>query len=188
MTLDRKLISIIILGQIISGVLVFGLTRAYYLNQCTARYVPAAPGKDEPDNLSTEALIEGLKKHTSRGVPDNPVQLTEEANLAFQQADYPRAATLYQRVIELTPQDASAHNNLGLTLHYLGHSTRALEILQRGSRLQPDFQRIWLTLGFVQSGLGHTESARQALQRAVELGSDTQPGISAREMLEQLPD
>ncbi|MDJ0806077.1 MAG: tetratricopeptide repeat protein [Gammaproteobacteria bacterium] len=137
--------------------------------------------------MTTEQLIDSLQNYPQPTASNDPMVVDQQANEAFQSADYVRAAELYQRVIELAPHKVEPYNNLGLTLHYLGRSSEALTVLKRGSELDPRFQRIWLTLGFVQSGVGNVEEARLALQRAVDLGVDTPPGRNARELLDKLP-
>ena len=188
MKMSFKLLSVVLLLQIVTGVLVFTITRGYYLDQALSHHDALSGRTVRADDMSTDELIRGLQKYTQQGPSDNPGEINQQANEAFQRRDFVRAAALYQRLIELSPEDASAYNNLGLTLHYLGRSKDALEILKLGSELQPDFQRIWLTLGFVRSGVGQREAARQAFERAVALGSDTDPGKSARQMLQKLPE
>lgn len=187
MKLNFKLISIILMIQIFTGLVVFTLTRAYYLNEASSENVTATSSATGQTDLSTEELISSLQNHPQINAPGDPIELDNQANLAFESGDYPKAAELYQRVIDLAPLKVEPHNNLGLTLHYLGRSTEALQILQRGTELQPEFQRIWLTLGFVQSGLGNVQEARQAFERTIELGAETDPGRSASEMLSKLP-
>ncbi len=187
MKLNFKLISIILVIQIFTGLVVFTLTRSHYLNENTSGNSTAAPLATGQAELSTEELISSLQNHPQINTPSDPIELDNQANKAFESGDYRTAAELYQRVIDLAPHKVEPHNNLGLTLHYLGRSAEALEILKRGTELQPDFQRIWLTLGFVQSGVGNVQEARQAFERTLELGADTDPGRSANEMLNKLP-
>lgn len=187
MKLDLKLISIFVLMQIVTGVLVFTITRAYYTDNPVINPNTSQSATSEGDDLSTEELIRGLQEYNDQTVSNNPEEINQQANALFQRGDYAKAAALYQRIIELSPEDASAHNNLGLSLHYLGRSTEAVGILQRGTELQPDFQRAWLTLGFVRSGMGQNDAAKQALKRAIELGPETDPGKTAKEMLSKLP-
>jgi Flp pilus assembly protein TadD len=188
MNINSKLIAVVLLLQIVTGVVVFAITRAYYLDTAGDDSVAMSRQQAETANLTTDQLIRSLEeKITQQPTSENPAELNQQANEAFQRQDFERAAELYQRLVELSPEDASAYNNLGLTLHYLGRSDDALQILQMGSELQPNFQRIWLTLGFVNKGIGKNPEARQAFERAVALGADTDPGKSAQAMLHELP-
>ena len=188
MKINFKLFSVILLSQIVTGALVFTLTRAYYLDRPASNPGTASARTVDPADLTTDKLIRSLEeKLTAQSASANPAELNQQADEAFQQQNFERAVELYQRLVELSPEDASAYNNLGLTLHYLGRSQDALQILKMGSELQPDFQRIWLTLGFVNKGIGQNTAARQAFERAIALGADTDPGRSARAMLQELP-
>jgi len=90
-------------------------------------------------------------------------------------------------LLAFNPDDGEIHNNLGLTLHYLGRSTEALDRLEEGAAVDPQNQRIWLTLGYVNSALGNTGQAREALTNAIQTGSDESIRQSAKKMLEALP-
>lgn len=187
--MNIKTISIVLALQIATALSVFLLTRSYYLDQPKIVDNTSPPSNSPALGESTQALIDSLQNHPQLQIQnsEDPAEVDRQANEAFLNGDYPTAARLYQRVIELAPHQAEPHNNLGLTLHYLGRSEEALEILHRGVELGPEFQRIWLTLGFVQSGVGNIEAAKQAFNRAIELGPDLPPGKSAQEMLNKLP-
>ena len=188
MKISLKLLSVVVLLQIVTGVVVFTITRAYYLDKAGTNPVAVSTQQAEMADLTTDELIHSLEEKLAiQPVSANPAEINQQANQAFQQQNFERAAELYQRLVELTPEDASAYNNLGLTLHYLGRSQDALQILKMGSELQPGFQRIWLTLGFVNKGIGQNAAARQAFEQAIALGVDTDPGRSAQAMLQDLP-
>jgi len=85
------------------------------------------------------------------------------------------------------PTNVEVHNNLGLTLHYLGRSEEALRRLNDGVALDSNNQRIWLTLGYVNSQLGNVEHARTALTKATQIGSNESIRQSAERMLDELP-
>jgi Flp pilus assembly protein TadD len=104
----------------------------------------------------------------------------------FGKAQYDEAARLYQQALEADPKDVNTYNNLGITLHYLGRSGEALEVLNEGITLDPSYQRIWLTLGYVSSQVGQAEQARAALTKAVQMDPDSDVGQSASSMLESL--
>lgn len=79
-----------------------------------------------------------------------------------------RARALYQRALQLNPQLAETHNNLGLLLHSTGDVATAVEHYEKAAELEPQ-------AGFYQANLsrGHFElkqydSARQAAERAIQ--------------------
>ena len=118
---------------------------------------------------------------------DDPVEVSRQADEAFANKEYGRAADRYARLLELVPGDVETHNNLGLTLHYLGRSTEALRALNDGIAIDPEHQRTWLTLGYVNQQLGKDEPARKALMNASLIGDDETIRKSAMEMLRELP-
>jgi tetratricopeptide (TPR) repeat protein len=177
------------LFQIAFGLSVFAVTRHHYI-----RDVPA-PGNDRPAQAVPSEWTEsgnasGLEELISSfpGQPDivDPVQLAARADEFFVNRQYPQAADLYQQLLATDPGNVDTYNNLGITLHYIGRSDEALQILNQGVSVDPEYQRIWLTLGYVNSQAGSIPQARAALTTAVELGPDTDVGKSAAEMLRAL--
>jgi tetratricopeptide (TPR) repeat protein len=183
----------ILLGifQVLFGLAVFGITREYYLERAPVRgtAIPqpqsAAPGWPSVIN---DRSIDRLTSPSAGPVePGNPADIARLADEYFSNRQYELAAAQYRRLLDLGPGSADTHNNLGLTLHYLGRSDEALAILHDGIVLDPEHQRIWLTLGFVNAQLGNIEAARTALTRAAQTGSDASIARSAEDMLAKLP-
>src|SRR6056297_1323332 len=181
--------------QVAFGLAVFGATRTYYLDDtsttaagggnaatgaATVRQRPAP----QPGGISANdiALSSAMTMPT-----DNPAEMGRQADMLFREQQYARAAELYERLMELEPDNAEARNNLGLTLHYLGRHEESLRHLRAGAEANPEHQRIWLTLGFVSSQLGNVEEARAALTKATETGGNMTIKESAQQMLDALP-
>jgi tetratricopeptide (TPR) repeat protein len=177
--------------QVLFGLAVFSVTREYYIGD--AVNVSTQQSKTDqsaliwPDGI-TEAYVAGL---VSSSINDpaiqNPVEISRQADEFFANKQYDRAIAAYERLLVFNPNNAEIHNNLGLTLHYVGRSVEALRRLNEGTAVDPEHQRIWLTLGFVNSQLGNTEKARTALTTATQIGTDESIRQSARKMLEDLP-
>ncbi len=173
------------------GGAVFAVTRHYYMSPeppigaaRTEAREPAVPAWPSPVTRVNPAPTEPFA--TALG-SDDPVALSRQANEAFTNKQYDRAADLYARLLALAPDSAEIYNNLGLTLHYLGRSSEALSRLNEGIALDPTHQRIWLTTGFVSAQLGNIEEARTALANAVRIDATSEVGMSAAKMLEGLP-
>lgn len=172
----------LVIFLIFYGLTVFALTRDYYLRQTVAPVAQTAPGQtraSEVANLIPPDLAEMLQE-------TDPARLHQRADAFFMQGRYNEAALLYGRILKLNPEDAEAHNDLGLALHYLGDTQGALEILRAGTAKAPELQRQWLTLGFVQLSAGHSEEARAALERARDLDPQSDVGEEAVRLLSQL--
>ncbi len=161
--------------QVAFGLTIFIATRQYYIQD-------TGGVQAEPNHAAAPLESPGASASNA----EDPDVIALLANEAFGNQQYDRAAELYQQLAVLRP-DVNVHNNLGITLHYLGRSTEALEVLDKGVTLDPTYQRIWLTLGFVNSQLGNVDQARAALTKATELDATSDVGQSAAEMLAGLP-
>ena len=180
--------------QVVFGLAVFAITRSLYIDESanagSNRNMTRQPALLLPDAVrdSFPAQSSPLASNPPTfGAPpaSDPAEIARQADESFTNRQYDRAADLYQQLLAFGP-NVDTYNNLGITLHYLGRSTEAVQHLNTGVALDATHQRIWLTLGFVNSQLGNTEEARTALTRALELGADNDVGQSAQEMLEKL--
>lgn len=191
MNRDKKFWSLLLVFQVFFGLVVFAVTREYYMpdeavpRSHTLTAAPAATGWSRGMTATDVARL------TSPGlvdtVPTDPTEIYRRAQEFFAARQYPQAAQLYQQLLQFSPDDAEIHNNLGLTLFYLGRGDEALALLNEGVAKDPAHQRIWLTLGYVNSQLGNIEEARAALTRATETGGNVSIREAALEMLGKLP-
>lgn len=177
--------------QVLFGIAVFAITREYYnLDDGNVSVRPATIDQSAlvwPNGITATDITRLSSPSLSESTVQDPVELSRRADEFFANAQYDRAADLYERLLAFGPNDAEIHNNLGLTLHYLGRSTEALRRLNDGVAADPSNQRIWLTLGYVNSQLGNSEQARTALTTATQIGSDESIRQAAMKMLENLP-
>jgi tetratricopeptide (TPR) repeat protein len=189
--------------ELLFGLAVFGATRQYYLAAARAAHPAVAlrPATSSPweDVVASNQLLPSDSSagpapgmQAVPGAPEAPAStdpsaLSRQADQLFADKQYDRAAAVYAQLLTLAPESVDVYNNLGLTLHYLGRSTEALQKLEAGIAIDPNYQRIWLTLGFVNSDLGNVEEARTALKKATQIGTDEKIRESATKMLAQLP-
>jgi tetratricopeptide (TPR) repeat protein len=175
--------------QVGFAVLVFGLTRAYYLDR----------GGDDPH--AAVGMPAGTAGWNGLGLPtspdivetllddrptDDPEEISRRANEYFAARNYAQAADYYRRLLAFDPDNADVRNNLALTLEYLGRPDEALELLTDNVARYPEHQRSWLTLGFVNRQSGDVAAAREALATAVRIDPDSDVGQSAQAMLDNL--
>ena len=177
--------------QVVFGLAVFAITRDYYTQDTgTVSAHPPTIGQSAPvwPNGITETQIARLSSPAlTEPTTLDPFEISRRANEYFANRQYDKAAEMYEQLLAFSPNDAEIYNNLGLTLHYLGRSTEALDRLNEGVAADPEHQRIWLTLGYVNTQLGNTEQARAALTTATQVGTDESIRQSATKMLEGLP-
>jgi tetratricopeptide (TPR) repeat protein len=177
--------------QVVFGLVIFTITRQYYIHNSDSVSAESTM-KGEPSIASPDRITEtnpaqfGLPRSSQPTIEDAAL-ISRQAEEAFANEQYNRAAELYEQLLALNLNNVTAYNNLGITLYYLGRSAEALRKLNEGVAVDPTYQRIWLTLGFVNSQLGDTEQARTALTSAAQMGADNEVGQSALKMLENLP-
>ena len=111
--------------------------------------------------------------------------LGELAESHFAAHRYGEAAKAYRKMLELSPNDASVYNELGLCLQYDGKEDEAVAALKKATALDPRLQRAWLSLGFVLKSQGKDKPARAALEKAVALNPASAPGVEAAAMLKR---
>lgn len=177
--------------QVVFGLAIFAITRDYYTqDKGIVSTHPPVIGQSAAawPNRITETQIARLSSPAlTEPTIQDPFEMSRRANEYFANRQYDRAAAMYEQLLAFSPNDAEVHNNLGLTLHYLGRSTEALGRLNEGVAVDPEHQRIWLTLGYVNSQVGNIEEARTALTTATQVGTDESIRQSAMRMLESLP-
>ena len=177
--------------QLLFGLAVFAVTRDYYRDEAvfvktqSSTVQQPAPAWTAGQTLSD---IAGPGSQSSNSMlTEDPIEISRQAEAYFANKQYDQALAMYERLLAFSPNNGEIHNNLGLTLHYLGRSTEALGRLEKGVAVDPENQRTWLTLGYVNSALGNTGQAREALTKAIQTGTDESIRQSAKEMLEALP-
>jgi tetratricopeptide (TPR) repeat protein len=191
MTLNYKFWVSLAVFEIAFGLLVFAVTRQYYIGQAEPAHARQTPMTEvvpaRSGNITEADLAKFNLQIPSQALPDDPIEISRLANEYFGNGQYDRAAELYEKLLVYGPDNADTYNNLGLTLHYLGRSTEALQKLHEGIVADATHQRSWLTIGFVNSQMGNIEDARFALNNAIQVGDDEEIRRSATEMLGKLP-
>ncbi|MDP3274193.1 MAG: tetratricopeptide repeat protein [Deltaproteobacteria bacterium] len=83
--------------------------------------------------------------------------------------DVPGAIQSFSRAVELDPQFAEAHNNLGVYLLQAGNVSTAIEHLRAATALSPSWAKAHLNLGDALRALHTYDEATTELQRALQL-------------------
>ena len=164
---------------IIIGVVIYAVTTSEYRTEknftdhSIDRVVPAGPVIDSK-----------IKAPPKTGkLPDNPQELELLGNQYFEAGIYDKAVEIYEKILQKTPGNVDAYNDMGLALHYMKRSDEAVNILKKGTQAAPSYQRIWLSLGFVLMSTGRNDEAKAALKRATALNPETDVGQEAKKML-----
>lgn len=75
----------------------------------------------------------------------------------------------YREALQMDPENAGIHFNLGLAFHETGRRAIAMAHYREAIRLRPDYAAAYLNLGTAQYENGQLEEAIGSLQRALEL-------------------
>ena len=77
-----------------------------------------------------------------------------------------------QKAVEITPQDAAAHYNLGVTLQALGRLEEAEATYRQAIALKSDYAEARNNLGMTLQALGRLDEAEASLRQAIALKPD----------------
>jgi predicted TPR repeat methyltransferase len=105
--------------------------------------------------------------------PSHRFTLRKLALLSEAAGDYPRAVDLWERLVGVCPEDARAHQDLGLALLRLGRRTHAVAALRRTIALAPNYAPGHCNLGLALEELGDFAAAAAALREALRLQPDS---------------
>lgn len=108
--------------------------------------------------------------------PRNPgaTALFEQAIAAHRSGDVARARSLYERVLEITPNDADALNNLAVLLTADREHEGALSLLRRAVAVAPANAGAWNNMGSVLRERGLRTEAVDAFRRALAIDAGHQ--------------
>ena len=91
------------------------------------------------------------------------------ANLLKQQGQLAEACQLYRQVIEIQPDLAIGHYNLGLALREMGDLQGAIAAYQQAIHKQPDYADAYQNLGVALLKQGNLPASQRAFEKAIGL-------------------
>ncbi|HZB43893.1 MAG TPA: tetratricopeptide repeat protein, partial [Pyrinomonadaceae bacterium] len=117
-------------------------------------------------------IVEAAKEPATKAVEDKKITALEFAVNAYNAAeakDLPAAVELYRKAIEIDPNYAIAHNNLGNALNELKRHEEAEAAYRRAIELDPNYAIAYYNLGTALRDLKRHEEAEAAYRKAIEL-------------------
>jgi len=88
----------------------------------------------------------------------------------FEEEDYARTLQAYRIALELIPNFAPLHNNIGYTLYTVGQNEEAIRAYQEAIRLEPNYTLAWINLGYPATEIENFPLAAQAYVQGLNLG------------------
>ncbi len=85
------------------------------------------------------------------------------------QARFDEAARIFSEALQLEPDDAHTHFNLGYARDKLGRHAQAIEAFSEAVRRHPALDRAWYGMGMAYAALGRHADAVDAFGKAAEL-------------------
>ena len=97
------------------------------------------------------------------------VSPASRAARAFQSGDFAAAESAFREALQLSPDNAFLHFNLGLTLLSLNRPNVAMDHLRRAVEFNPELADAWLALGTANHRLGRPSASEEAFRKAALL-------------------
>lgn len=125
---------------------------------------PLSPNVEPSETASPLEL--GVVEGTSKLTPEIR-DLAQSGAKAVAAQQWQEARDIYLEMVELAPDNALAHANLGVSEYQLGNLLAASGNLQKSLRINPSIARNWQTLGLIHYRRGELEMAISSLTRAI---------------------
>jgi len=158
---------------------------------------PETPGTDEEGSAEEktkpdeEATTPPPEKGEEPGPPeDKPTETFEkvfsEGLEAARSGDFKLASLKFQTAVRLSPNDANAWTNLGLTQRKLGDLPGAIESYQKAIEIKPGFALAHKNLGVALEEMGARKEAAEAYFKYVELAPEATDATQVKQRAEML--
>jgi tetratricopeptide (TPR) repeat protein len=82
--------------------------------------------------------------------------------------DWENSQIAYQKLTQLTPQDADAYYRLGIAQREVGKTQEALANFKFATELMPDHSRVYYSMASIYDAEGNTESAIECLTKSLD--------------------
>jgi Flp pilus assembly protein TadD len=136
--------------------------------------------KKEPVDIKPDApKTEGAKSGINAGVqtaavpnlPDDVKPLAEQAKAAFDREKYPDAERLYDKALQLVPNNLYLLSNRGVVQFRSGKLKQAEDSFRKALAIAPEDSFCWCTLGIVYYSQGKYDEAVNALTKSLAINS-----------------
>ena len=112
-------------------------------------------------------------KQTGSGVPvDKLLELAQKSLQLHQAGQLQEAETVYRQILDIKPDFAEAHSNLGTVLQDLGRMDEAVPSYHKALAINPDYAEAHYNLGIAFKELGRLEESVASYQKALAIKPD----------------
>jgi len=131
------------------------------------------PQQEEPAQEPTAQQVQTQLTKTDK-IHDKPLSGTAykdfaKAIEAQQLGRYQEALTFYERSLENNPNNAEAHNNMGIILSILGAHEAAVEQFNEAKNINPELPQVYNNLGNAHESLGQLHEAIKDYEMAISV-------------------
>jgi tetratricopeptide (TPR) repeat protein len=144
------------------------------------------PEPTHTQNAPAMAGHESMPAEMPENLPIDYPSIVQMGNEFMDQGNYPMAAELYRRALEIDGSSADVRSDFGSCLHAMGLPQRALEEFRKIIFEHPDHVVVYFNLGIVFQGLGEKDSARYYWEKYLQLDPQGQPAEAARQYLKDM--
>ena len=138
----------------------------------TAQEITEQPNKEPAEKLTAHQTQTQLTKKDV--IPDKPLTGTAyedfaKAIEAQQLKRYQEALTFYERSLENNPNNAEAHNNMGIIMSILGAHEAAIQHFKEAKSINPELPQVYNNLGNAHESLGQLHDAIKDYEMAISV-------------------
>ena len=126
-----------------------------------------APAVKSPDDFP--GMDQTIAKAQQGQVAISPAKAIAMAGQLYAAGNYGPATRVCRQIIQRQPQNADAHNILGVALNALGEKKDAVAALKRAIKLQPNVASYRANLGEILRQNGDIDDAAISLQESIKL-------------------
>jgi len=152
----------------------FSATLGHWIDRCSEYFPPF----DEQDFLAHCREARAWAWRPKRGPEAS--DLVGHAKSLHRRGELTKARKLYERALDLKPDDPEALHYLGLLHHQQGKGAAAVDLMYRAVAARPDSPEFHCNLGMVLGRAARLQEALEILERALELKADYPEALDNR--------
>lgn len=147
---------------------------------------PAAPQVSQGDAANPHGEMSEVSLAMLDSLPEDFETRVQMGNQFMDQGNFPLAAEIYKRALQLQPQSDNVRVDYGACLHGMGLPQRALDEFRTVLTNNPKHPIATFNMGIVHYDVQNVDSAKVYFARYLEIEPNGTAAPSAREFLKQV--